>query len=127
MSGRIDFSKADPEDPMYLIKEEWVLNEVLKENLMTVSRAELLSYASRSVDIRLSSEGYQAMLDGIVVSAGDIRRISMPWAKVISGDSVTPRDNIKSMAEAWKQVWGDPNDPATAAAIDNTVKVLLRK
>jgi hypothetical protein len=108
-----------------MIKEEWTINEVLKENLLELSRAELLAHCTRSTDIKMSNEGYQATIDGIVGASGDIRRLKIPWAKI--QESKSPRANIRSMAAAWREVWGDPNDPLVAAAIDNTIKVLLKE
>ncbi len=125
MSGRLDFSKANPADPLYMIKEEWVLNEVLKENLLELSKAELLSHSVRSTDFRMSNEGYQSTIDGVIAAFGDLRRLKIPWSKIQASKS--PRDNIRAMSAAWKEVWGDPRDPLVAAAIDNTIKVLLKE
>lgn len=117
--GRIDLRDAEPLDSRWWKKVLWTLDWVDRENQNRISdlkhrlHCSLLNYLSGEKAVSLHWDQ----------ATEHIRRIIRNLFPYLKGG--TRREEIESMANQWKQIWGDPRDPKVAAEIQRTVEHLL--
>ena len=125
-SGRLDYSTADFRDRAFLVKEQLFLNELLKERIIEIDKADALISAVKTLDIRLDDTTHERLTNNLVNASAEFFNTLVPW-RTEKKDKVSPENKAVEMADMWKQIWGDPNDPEVKAKIDSSIKVLQRK
>jgi hypothetical protein len=125
-SGRLKYHNADFRDRSFLVKEYLVLNEVLKDRVVEIDKADALISAIKTLDIRLDDSSHERLTNNLVNASAELFNTLLPW-RTEKKDKVSPENKAVEMADMWKQIWGDPDDPEVKAKIDSSIKVLLRK
>jgi len=122
VEGKIDLSLADPLDRNWWRKVRWTIGWLEKENLNRVSQ---LRYQLSCALLAHSknNRGIRKQWDTAVKLQNLMARRLFPWR----GQQLelgTSTDQIRRLDEMWREIWGNPEDPETAKAIEETVRSL---
>lgn len=113
--GLIDYQQTVLHDPYWWYRQRLLLNELAREEdlaaLTEWYRRELTLFGNGKVD----KDGSLELFDKLLYSR-------LPWLK----RAETAATDAKSLFDLYKQVCGDPDDPAFAQAVQNTVEGLKR-
>lgn len=107
---QLRLSMAIHEEGQAAAEEVWKQTQTFKLTLATMA----LGDAAKDLRGRLLNEAFDAR-QSLLASL-------MPW--VFDEQPTTKTDGLKDLNQAWADVWGDPNDPAVAQRIQNTVDYL---
>lgn len=125
VSGAIDFSKADFRRNDWWQKLTLILPEIQRQRQLDIYKCQL-QHALAVIQLPKISE--KSFDDFKEIVADIISKIVDTYANPFKPRTKTWReDTAARLEQAWKDQFGDPNDPEVAAAIDRTAEMLLSK
>jgi hypothetical protein len=122
--GAIDFRASDPLDSKW-----WKQLRLVLDHLERVGLAEhyKLHYgyglAALARD-NLTDESYRKIAELTEANLVRITGLLRPWERADPEEAKAAK--VDHLAQAWKQIYGDPSDPAVQARIDATVRSLQK-
>lgn len=119
----VDFRTFRPFDRRWWLKLIWAMDWLETERYAKVWEAD---YALNLAVLDYNTD--DKVFDLHWKQAGRLRtkllKQSLPWLKIPESAGVS---DIRSLSDQWKKVWGDPDDPRTAAIISATVNALQER
>lgn len=124
VEGSIDFRSADPRDSRWWTRTLWVTSEL--------ARGRHLRYLEQAASHRralMSNPGFapevwSGIRDQATETLDRIYGTLFPWVPTGDASGGTSQQEAARLAKMWEDRWGDPNDPAVAAEIDELVAAI---
>ncbi len=124
VEGVVDFAAADLLDPRWWRHLGLMLDQLERRNLLDVQTAShqhcLAVYISSAEDPKLQQQLQERSQQLVKQRLGML----FPW--LLEASSVDPRQAARAMAQTWRKVYGDPDDPKMAEKIRKTAEALRR-
>jgi len=121
--GVVDFTRADPRNPLWIRKLRSILDQIESDNDVQyygLLRETYLAAASRS---NLTQSSYDAIAEGLKGYTHRIRDALFPWMTAETEETTNQHRSL--LREQWIATWGDPSEPETQARIEATVAAIL--
>lgn len=122
-SGAIDFAHADLLDPWWWRKVHIILDDLARQRVIEYTRTQFDRIRSLTSRPNLTQESREKLADHSSRVSARLRSLWFPW-KGSEDQQDERKTTAQRMYDAWVRIWGDPNDPKVAAAIDQTAASL---
>lgn len=125
-TGAIDFSKARLLDRHWWLKTKLLIDDLERDNLSKVFRLRQAQHLAAVLVPNLKDDSFDTHWTGSQDALGKFTELLFPWYGDMSAKAMQQR-NMRSMADSWKTVWGDPADPKVAARIQAVAAEMMAR
>lgn len=124
VTGRLDFSKAQPQDRHWQLRLDWTLDEIENESLNQLAAHRLALYEA-AVIVAAGTPRLESYWSAIGKLHGRIAQRMLPWKAAEAAQQRAEQEH--RFAAKWAELWGDPESEEGKAAIAATVAALERR
>lgn len=113
--GVIDFSAANVADVSWWRRTNVLIGAMTRRDELTVLQAALAHHCALAANASLTDESFKASQETLKFIANAIANAVRPWAARSTDEAFT--DKVKSLTDLYRQLVGDPDDPAFMAKL----------
>jgi len=118
--GLVSLNEAERSDDRWKLREAVLLSEVEREALMQMHAMVHLEECS-AAQYSGGNDIFKYYRDQAREQYAGFVKLAMPYSKVASGIAKSTMDTL---ADLWKETFGDPNDPEVAATIEKDIEAM---
>jgi len=116
--GLVTFTEEEKQDDRWKLREALMLGEVERDALISL-HSMLHQQESAAAQYSGGNDIFKHYRDRAREQYVHFAKLALPYER---HDNNLPQAGMDKLAEAWKELYGDPNDPEVAARIEQAIQ-----